>query len=446
MITLPCTTPNGERVELSYDPHTSELLYPDGTPVFEYEAPATPHGSVHRISPDDPGRKSRSPDVLKIQLGLGCNYGCSYCSQASQVGEATLSKTADVQSFLRDLDVWLERPPSRVEFWGGEPLLYFAKLRALVPELDRRFPDSGFSMISNGSLLNEEIAEFILDWDIEIAISHDGPGQHVRGSDPFDNPECLHWIRHLWNALGPRHRMAFNAVLTPRNCDPVAIRQWFVDRIGDPEVTVSLEGVVSTYDAKTRNGIGAWTEEQYAQMHRDIVAAFASGEAFQIPALRDKAIDFMESLATRRPSSALGQKCGMDREDQLAVDLQSNVLTCQNVGAKGLHRIGSALAMNDVALTTSMHWSNRRSCRTCPVLQLCRGACMYLDGDDFSQSCENEFALNSAILVGVLEHAAPLHIEPISRTRGRGTIPVIAAPQAFGLARVDFQPARVNVT
>lgn len=411
MITLSCSTPDGERVELSYDPHTSELLYEDGTPVFEHEPPTEPFAPVHRVSPDDPGRKSRSPDTLKIQLGLGCNYGCSYCSQASQVGAATLSKTADVQSFLRDLDVWLERPPRHIEFWGGEPLLYFAKLRALVPELDRRFPEAGFSMISNGSLLDEEIAEFILDWDIEIAISHDGPGQHIRGLDPFDDSDCLRWIRHLWSALGPRHRMTFNAVLTPGNSDPVAIRQWFVERIGDPNVAVSLEGVVSTYDAKTRNGIGSWTEEQYAQMHEDIVAAFESGEAFDIPALRDRAIDFIESLKTRRPSLALGQKCGMDRSDQLAVDLKSNVLTCQNVGAKSQHRIGSALAMDSVALNTSSHWSHRRECNMCPVLQMCRGSCMYITDCDFAQSCESEYAFNLAVLSGILQATVSLRLD-----------------------------------
>ena len=417
MIKLSCSTPAGERVELSYDPHTSELLYPDGTPVFEAQAPGTPRLPVHRVSPENPGRKSRSPDTLKIQLGLACNFGCSYCSQASQVGAATMSKTADVESFLRDLDVWLERPPRHIEFWGGEPLLYFAKLRALVPELDRRFPDAGFSMISNGSLLDEEIAEFILDWDIELAISHDGPGQHVRGRDPFDDPDCLRWVRHLWAALGKRHRMSFNAVLTPGNSDPVAIRQWFVDRIGDPDVTVSLEGVVSTYDAKTRHGVGTWTKAQYERMDADIVAAFESGDAFHIPALRDKAFDLIDSLTTRRPSSALGQKCGMDRDDQLAVDLQSNVLTCQNVGAGGPHGIGTARAMDAVSLDTSTHWSLRRECATCPVLQLCRGSCMYLEGGDFAQSCDNEFMFNGAVMRGVLQRATNLQLTPLTRSR-----------------------------
>ena len=427
MITLSCRTADGEPVALSYDPHTSELLYEDGTPVFEAEPPPVPFEPVHRVSPDDPGRKSRSPDTLKIQLGLGCNYGCSYCSQASQVKAATLSSTADVQTFLRDLDTWLEKPPRHIEFWGGEPLLYFAKLRALVPELDRRFPETGFSMISNGSLLDEEIAEFILDWDIEIAISHDGPGQHVRGADPFDDPERLRWIRHLWNALGPRHRMSFNAVLTPDNCDPVAIRRWFVERIGDPNVTVSLEGVVSVYDAKTRNGIGSWTDAQYQAMHDNIVAAFESGEAFRIPALRDKAIDFIQSLTTRRSSSALGQKCGMDREDQIAVDLQSNVLTCQNVGAMGPHRIGTALVMDGVALDTATHWSRRSACRKCLVLQLCRGSCMYLEGGDFRQSCSNEFALNVAVMGGILSSTALLRLEHTARPASSRNLAIAVA-------------------
>ena len=442
MFTLVCSTAAGDEVRLGYDPHTSKLLNPDGTPVFAHDGDRTfGEAPVHRVSANSPGRKSSAPDVLKIQLGLNCNYSCSYCSQASEIASAAITKTSDVHAFLSDLDRWIEAPPRHIEFWGGEPLLYFAKLQLLVPELDRRFPNAGFSMLSNGSLLDDEKVEFILDHDIEFVVSHDGPGQSHRGADPFDDEQCLRSIRHLWSALKGRGRMSFNTVLTPSNSDPARIRRWFAERLCEPDVVVNFEGVVATYDERTRDGVGAWSPAQYAGMRRDIAHAFETGEALKVPALLHRSRDFIDSLAGRRPSTVLGQKCSMDREDHIAVDLQSNVLTCQNTGGAGKHRIGSALAMADVALDTSTHWGLRDCCSHCPVLQLCRGSCMFLEGEEFAQSCENEYHYNLGVLDGILRRALGLHMVSVEgdvrRPARRRVISIVAENAGFGAAGAE---------
>lgn len=40
----------------------------------------------------------------------------------------------------------------------------------------------------------------------------------------------------------------------------------------------------------------------------------------------------------------------------------------------------------------------------CPVVQLCRGSCMFLEGDFFAQSCANEFAFNFGIMMAAIWH------------------------------------------
>ena len=45
--------------------------------------------------------------------------------------------------------------------------------------------------------------------------------------------------------------------------------------------------------------------------------------------------EYHASIQRQRPIEALGQKCGMDREAAIAVDLRGNVMTCRNTGAKG---------------------------------------------------------------------------------------------------------------
>lgn len=425
---LECRTQAGEPVQLRYRPLSSELTDAAGTPLLaDVQAESFP--DARAVSPASPARKSHRVQTLKIQLGLRCNYSCSYCSQATHAPDATLTRTADVDAFLGKLPGWLQGAPERIEFWGGEPLLYFAKLRRLVPALRERFPAADLALITNGSLLDEEIVSFLVDWKLHVGVSHDGPGQHLRGPDPFDDPKRAPWLRELFRRAG--RRVSFVVVLTPANADIRATRAWFAGRLGDENVALEVEGIVSAYDDHAMHGSARWSEAAYDTLHRSIVDGFADGEALRYDGLVKRARDFVESLRQARPARALGQKCGMDREDQLAVDLRGNVMTCQNTGARGIHRIGHVDDIDAVQLDTATHWSQRENCTRCPVVQLCKGGCMFLEGDHFDHSCENEYRFNVALLAGVLRSVTGLHLERITgdirRPGARRTIPIAAA-------------------
>lgn len=431
---LHCRTGEGDKVELTYSPHTGELTDAAGRPLLADVQPRD-FEQAHAISPTSPGRKSREVATLKIQLGMRCNYSCSYCNQASAAPDATVTRTADAQAFVTGLDTWLQGEPERIEFWGGEPLLYFAKLQRLVPALRERFPRATCAMVTNGSLLDEDILEFIERFDLQVAVSHDGPGHHLRGPDPFQDPARAHWLRQLWRRRGGRRgRVTFNVVLTPRNADIGATRAWLASQLGDEEIALDTEGVVSVYDEGTLRGAGHWTAQDYQRLRASIVDGFASGAALRYLSIRQKAKDFILSLQQQRPASALGQKCGMDLPGELAVDLQGNVMTCQNTGARGKHRIGHVSRLDEVALTTATHWSHRDACRHCPVLQLCKGGCMYQEDEHFAQSCENEYHYNLAVLEGVLWKLAGLRLEKVTgdirRARPRRRIPITSVAPA----------------
>ena len=427
---LHCRTGDGKPVRITYSPFAGELVDEEGTPLFA-DAASLDFAPAAPVSPQRPGRKSARVATLKIQLGMRCNYACSYCNQSSAAPDATVSRTADVESFVAGLDDWLEGAPQRIEFWGGEPLLYFAKLRRLVPALRARFPDAQLGLVTNGSLLDEEILGFLERWDLRVGVSHDGPGQHLRGPDPFDDPVKAHWLRELWRRRGgARRRVSFNVVFTPANADLAATRAWLAGRVGDDDIALETEGIVSVYDDRTLAGPGRWTPRDYHRLREGIVAAFRTGDAFRFEGLREKAKDFLLSVRQRRPAAALGQKCGMDRPDQLAVDLHGKVMTCQATGAQGRHALGHVSRLQDVALTTATHWSHRECCTHCPVVQLCQGGCMFLQDAHFAQSCENEYHYNLGVLEGVLALVTGLRLERIEgdirRPAGRRQIPIAA--------------------
>ena len=399
---------DGSRHPARYNPHTSQT---EGLPL-----PVEPgtFASVPRVAKDKPVGKSRAPRVLKIQLGLSCNYACSYCSQAFQIADATVSKLADVEHFLTELDGWITEAPEKIELWGGEPFLYWAKVKRLIPALSERFPAAQFLVITNGSLLDSEKLDFIARYDICVGISHDGPGQHLRGPDPLDHPEKSRWIKAL---LAERPgKTSFNAVLTRDHHDLRALKAWFAEKAG-PDVPVGLEGVVNVYDAATAIGTGRFEPAELNSLTWSIFEALVEDpNAF---GLGERVNEFYKSITRRRPIEALGQKCGMDREDTIAVDLRGNVMTCQNTGAKGAHKIGHVADFDAIALDTATHFAHRKECMSCPVVQLCKGSCMFLEGDFFAQSCANEFAFNMGIMMAAVWHLTGMVVVGVKTQAGQ---------------------------
>lgn len=394
---------DGRRHSVRYNPHTSEC---EGLPL-----PVNPgtFAPVPRVAKDKPLGKSRAPRILKIQLGLSCNYACSYCSQAFQITYATVSKLADVEHFLSELDGWIADAPEKIELWGGEPFLYWAKIKRLIPALAKRFPATRFSIITNGSLLDREKLDFIVAHDIAITISHDGPGQHLRGPDPLDDPDKRGWIEVL---LAERPgRTGFNAVLTRQHHDLRTLKAWFAEKVGQ-DVSIGLEGVVNVYDAATAIGTGRFEPADLNSLTRSIFEALVEDRnAF---GLGERVNEFYASIQRRRPIEALGQKCGMDSPDAIAVDLRGNVMTCQNTGAKGVHKIGHVAEFDAIALDTATHFAFRDECMSCPVVQLCKGSCMFLEGEFFRQSCANEFAFNMGIMMAAVWHLTGMVVVGIS--------------------------------
>jgi len=190
-------------------------------------------------------------------------------------------------------------------------------------------------------------------------------------------------------------------VLTVQNHDLEAIKAWFQKRLG-ADVPISLEGVVNVYDAATLLGAGRFEEADLHALRRSVFESLVRDPGnFGL----DKRVrDFIQSLKVRRPIEALGQKCGMDRPEHIAVDLQGNVMTCQNTGAKGEHKIGHVDDFDAIALDTATHFAFRDECLSCPVVQLCKGSCMFLEGEFFKQSCANEFAFNMGIMMAAVWH------------------------------------------
>lgn len=360
------------------------------------------------------GFKAAPVHVLKIQLGLNCNYDCGYCSQRFSE-RSPYPKPDEVDNFVKMLEQVEFRDSGRVEFWGGEPMLYWKVIEPLSRRLRVMFPRYQFVMITNGSLLTHEVVDWAIELDVHIGISHDGPGQAVRGPDPLDtNFEVINRL------LREHKRTSISSVLNAHNYSRTNIIDFFAAKFPGVKITHAELDIADTYDSNSTEPCDL-SFEQHFEIRRRLWVDMRKDERVleKAYAQRNKIVGMLDNIKTGRLPVVRGQKCGMDQPGRIAVDIQGNLLTCQNVSATTVsgngevHKIGHILDMKKSALKTVTHWKDRPNCPTCPALVFCEGSCMFLQGDNFERSCETSYDTAITELAIVFEAYTGLLLESI---------------------------------
>ncbi len=107
-----------------------------------------------------------------------CNLRCSYCYIEKKQKTISFTTAEKVIDFIFKKSI-LGHEEINIGFFGGEPLLEFKLIKKITNLIyDHPFynPDRvNLSIVSNGTIFSNEIAQFIIDNKIEFGISCDGP-------------------------------------------------------------------------------------------------------------------------------------------------------------------------------------------------------------------------------------------------------------------------------
>lgn len=372
---------------------------------------------------------------IRIQLGLKCNFSCGYCQQKVLAESADKVSLADVDAFVEKFIKLKFARGARIQFWGGEPLVYWAYIKRMMPVLKEHIPEVSFGIVTNGSLLTKEIVDFCIEHNCGISISHDGPGQHIRGDDPLEsNREA---IAYAIEKLVPVGKFSFNTMISPKNPSRMAVVEFFQSRFPDQFIPSGEMGMLKSTGPEISEFIRMTPTENF-EFRRNLWAElrFQSKVAAHCTAQARGASKAMyNSLSFDSPNYLRWQKCGADRPHQISVDLHGNLLTCHNV-SKGTisnngksHVIGNLFDDEPAVITEATLWRDRDHCADCPVFSLCHGSCMLLSGEEWDLTCEIEYSdfitlfaigfeqVTGYIPVEILDESLPLHRRDIWGSR-----------------------------
>lgn len=165
---------------------------------------------------------------LTINITDKCNLRCKYCYQGNHTGKNTITDKliGDILEFIRDKLNYFDEDTLKIVYIGGEALIAFAQMKQITEMLELKFPNINkkYSITTNGTILNDEIINFLKEYSINTAISIDGNKEShdvnrvdASGGGTFDKV-----ISNVERLLSEKINIAARMTVSPNNVENLA--------------------------------------------------------------------------------------------------------------------------------------------------------------------------------------------------------------------------------
>lgn len=129
----------------------------------------------------------QSTGLFIFVMTNSCNLNCVYCQAQSETSNKKGMMTKEIAK--RGVDIALQSPTSsiNIEFQGGEPLLNFETIKYIIEYSASVNTDKviSYNLVSNLSLLTDEIADYLSEHKVQVSVSLDGPEIVHNKNRPF---------------------------------------------------------------------------------------------------------------------------------------------------------------------------------------------------------------------------------------------------------------------
>ncbi|MDA3856067.1 MAG: SPASM domain-containing protein [Candidatus Woesearchaeota archaeon] len=142
-----------------------------------------------------------------------CNLACVYCFASSCSMTEKIQETDMSDDTALKIVEFIMKSPSNsitIEFQGGEPLVRFDIIKIMVKhanELNKTYKkDLHFALVSNLTLMSDDIADWLIENDVTICTSFDGPKEvHDKnrfflsksGSEIGTYEKVVYWVKRI---------------------------------------------------------------------------------------------------------------------------------------------------------------------------------------------------------------------------------------------------------
>ena len=329
----------------------------------------------------------RDPPLRAVSLAVAqkCNLGCTYCyAQQGDFGGA--AKNMPLETAIAAIDLLFRDVAAgekvNVAFLGGEPLINRDVVRGATVHARQKARESGavatFSITSNGTLLDEDDAQFFEENGFAVTISVDGVGDAHDAQRPFRNGRGSFdaVMKRVEPLLHAQRRMQVSArvTVTPRN---LALRETLDDFLARGFHSVGFSPMLAAPATASAHDL----EMHAADLERMLKAMTECGDEFRRRAVAGRRYAFanlMNALREIGRGTHRPYPCGAGAS-YLGVSADGDLAACHRFVAD------DAGAMGDVAggidrlrqnqWLAERHVSRQEPCRSCWARYMCSGGC-----------------------------------------------------------------------
>ena len=122
---------------------------------------------------------------MTLALTEQCNLRCKYCGYMPKYMDDNYKlKSMPKEVAFKAIDILMknshESELCHLGFYGGEPLLKLDLIKECIDYISNKYPfrKPSYNMVTNAVLLDDKVTDFIIENDIKINISFDGPKEY----------------------------------------------------------------------------------------------------------------------------------------------------------------------------------------------------------------------------------------------------------------------------
>jgi uncharacterized protein len=345
----------------------------------------------HRVEEPAPKQLPMMPfplNTLVLNVTNQCNLACTYCYEYGEdkivdTEHGAQSKFMSERTAIDAVDLLLKESGrvAHLTFFGGETLLNFPVLQSTIAYARARAAELGktidFSLTTNATLLRPDIIDFLVEQEVGVTVSMDGPKDlqnrfrvfhHGGGSYDVVAPKVKELLRkHRRRPIGAR------VTLTADTIDVIRIYRHLTEEFGFAEVgfapvTTSPQQPYAISDHGFDRMLG-----QFRELGMEFLEHAARDEHHGFSNVKDTLEEIHKGVSKAYPC---GAGLGL-----LGVSTDGDVAVCHRFAGSDQHKLGSVTTGVDreaqAAFLAEHHIDDKTDCHTCWARPLCSGGCYH---------------------------------------------------------------------
>ena len=323
--------------------------------------------------------QAKIPTIMYLNVSTFCNLACKYCFiESNPLSKLQYSKMSfdtakiAIDKFANSL-LKNNVKDSQIVIYGGEPLTNWTILKDIIEYIvDVKRINTTLTIISNGTLMNEEIIRYLKKHKVGIGISLDGPkfindeNRVFRIGNDSVYDKAMESIK-LLNKLNCNY--CISATVTPKVVEHKnEVLKWLIDN--------KIKNVF--WNLYHYSNVSDEWEEHYCKMSDFITESYLVLKENNVGEEKIK-----EQLEMFLNQTFKFHSCGAVGVNQITVKPNGDVCICQGDSRLSNNVVGNIIYddLDDILNNPKndnwlkMYTIDRDECKYCPAISVCGGGC-----------------------------------------------------------------------